>query len=228
MPSSAPTLDRVPINEYGGGPTGGLGVGRRKEDEAAAVKLAEGRANLQLAPEQAEADAARAAQIAAAEAEQKRQQDAIAALPQVEVKANATLSLIDQALNHPGRATATGGTGMVDPRNYLPGTNATDFRVLLDQLKGQTFLEAFQMLKGGGAITQVEGVKAEQAIARLNSAQSDEAFVQALKELREVAASAITRARERAQGGQPAGQVPMPSRAGDVVDNSNPLANYGF
>jgi hypothetical protein len=81
--------------------------------------------------------------------------------------------------------------------------------VLLDQLKGQTFLEAFQSLKGGGAITQVEGTKAEQAIARLNTAQSDEAFEQALRELAEVAQSAKRRALDLAGG-----QSVSPSQAG--------------
>ena len=42
------------------------------------------------------------------------------------------IGVIDKALNHPGRETATGMSGTLDPRNYTPGTNARDFQVVLD------------------------------------------------------------------------------------------------
>lgn len=96
------------------------------------------------------------------------------------------IGVIDKALSHPGRATATGLSGTIDPRNYIPGTNARDFRVVADQLGGAAFLQAFESLKGGGAITEVEGKKATDAIARLNRAQSDQEYGVALQELRTV------------------------------------------
>ena len=125
-----------------------------------------------------------------------------------------TIRLINQALNHPGLAVATGLQGKLDPRNYTPGTDATNFRVLLDQLKGGTFLQAFQSLRGGGAITEVEGKKAENAIGRLNTEQSTEAFQQSLRELMEVAEAAKRRAIERAQNagsGLLGGSIPAQS-----------------
>jgi hypothetical protein len=63
-------------------------------------------------------------------------------------------------------------------------------------------LQAFQSLKGSGAITEVEGQKAEQAIARLSTAQSDEGFLRALQDFREAIAPAIERARQRVGGEQ--------------------------
>lgn len=96
------------------------------------------------------------------------------------------IAVIDKALEHPGRETATGVSGAVDPRNYVPGTNATDFRAVLDQLSGSAFLQAFESLKGGGAITEVEGKKATDAIARLQRTQSDVEFERSLKDLRKV------------------------------------------
>lgn len=96
------------------------------------------------------------------------------------------IGVIDKALSHPGRGTATGLSGTIDPRNYIPGTNARDFRVVADQLGGAAFLQAFESLKGGGAITEVEGKKATDAIARLNRAQSDQEYGVALQELRTV------------------------------------------
>lgn len=106
---------------------------------------------------------------------------------------NYMLSVIDQALSHPGRETATGLSGTLDPRNYMPGTNAKGFQAVLEQIRGSTFLQAYQNLKGGGQITEVEGTKAENAIARLSTAQSDGEFVSALKELREVVSGGLQR-----------------------------------
>ena len=100
--------------------------------------------------------------------------------------AAAQISVIDKALTHPGRETSTGLSGTLDPRNYVAGTDAADFRSVLDQLGGSAFLQAFESLKGGGQITEVEGKKATDAIARLQRSQSDKEFKASLKELRGV------------------------------------------
>lgn len=110
----------------------------------------------------------------------------------------AQLGVIDKALQHPGREAATGLSGVLDPRNYVPGTNPRDFQVVLDQIGGTAFLQAFESLKGGGQITEVEGKKATEAIARLNRAQSDEEFERSLRDLREV----MERGQSRLAGGQ--------------------------
>jgi hypothetical protein len=112
----------------------------------------------------------------------------------------AQIGVIDKALAHPGRATSTGLSGSVDPRNYIPGTDATDFRAVLDQIGGAAFLQAFESLKGGGQITEVEGKKATDAIARLNRAQSDKEFEQSLNDLRSVMTSGYKRATGRDYG----------------------------
>jgi hypothetical protein len=119
--------------------------------------------------------------------EQKRQQESGVAT----VAAN--LSVIDKALTHPGRETATGLSSAMDPRNFVPGTDAADFRAVLDQIGGTAFLQAFESLKGGGQITQIEGEKATAAIARLSRAQSDEEFENSLRELRDVMAAGYKR-----------------------------------
>lgn len=114
--------------------------------------------------------------------------------------ADDSLRVIDKALNHPGRSTATGLSGTIDPRNYIPGTKAKDFRVVSDQLQGKAFLQAFETLKGGGQITEKEGQKATDAIARLSTAQSDGEYVTALRELREVIANGRRRLAGDASG----------------------------
>jgi hypothetical protein len=134
--------------------------------------------------------------------------------------ANDMLKVIDMLDKHPGRETATGASGVMDPRNYIPGTDAKDFSVALDQLKGKTFLQAFESLKGSGQITEVEGKKATEAIGRLNMAQSDKAFQQALSDLRGVVEGSMKRT--TGEGGATGGWGEKPK--GNVFD-SLPTAN---
>ena len=123
---------------------------------------------------------------------------------------NAQIAVIDKALNHPGRSTSTGLSGSLDPRNYIPGTDAMDFRSVLDQIGGTAFLQAFESLKGGGQITEMEGKKATDAIARLSRAQSDAEFVQSLNDLRAVMQGGL----DRLKGAAPSGAAPAPSAPG--------------
>lgn len=72
--------------------------------------------------------------------------------------------------------------GPVDSR--LPNVTADAARVQgkMDQIQSGAFLQARQLLKGGGAITDYEGKKAEEAFARLNAAQNPEDYKAALDE----------------------------------------------
>jgi len=192
---------------FGGQPSGG-GLARTptSAEKVAAEAAARRQVELSTLPAElgmrAQAAIAQAAGTEQAKGRVEQQLEAQQALPRVIQTSDQAISLIDQALQHPGRGTATGASGTLDPRNYVPGTDARDFQVLLDQIKGGTFLQAFQSLRGGGAITEVEGKKAEQAIARLNTAQSDEAFAKSLQDLREVANIAKQTAIRRASQGQ--------------------------
>jgi hypothetical protein len=49
----------------------------------------------------------------------------------------------------------------------IPQSDRREFKQKYQQLAGQEFLAAFNQLKGGGAITEIEGAKAEQAISAL-------------------------------------------------------------
>lgn len=124
--------------------------------------------------------------------------DAQTAFPQVAATAQQTLDLIGQLRTHPGRKAATGLSGVLPA---IPGTATKDFTSLLDQAKGQTFLSAYNQLKGAGAITEMEGKKAEQAIARLDRTQSEEGFLNALNDLQGVIQAGMQRARAKAAGG---------------------------
>lgn len=133
-----------------------------------------------------------------AQTEAEAKAEAKIGLGAAEAKAVQSIGLIDAALQHPGRKTATGVSGKLDPRNYTPGTDAYDFAVLSEQIKGQAFLEAFQSLKGAGAITDREGAAATSAMARLNTAQSDKAYEEALLELKQIIQNGVERQRQKA------------------------------
>lgn len=125
-------------------------------------------------------------------------------------ESRAMLSTIQMALNHPGLETGTGLSGKLDPRNYVPGTDAKNFSVLMDQIKGKTFLQAFESLKGAGQITEVEGKKATDAIARLNTAQSTSEFKRALRDLQEVTQTAQSRQGGASGDGKPQAPTVVP------------------
>ena len=78
------------------------------------------------------------------------------------------------------------------------GTDTADFRTLYDSLKGQAFLEAFARIKGAGAITEVEGAKATQALLKLNNAQSEKEFIKYAREFQENAQKGMALAKEKA------------------------------
>ncbi|PZX29475.1 hypothetical protein C7416_104480 [Cupriavidus phytorum] len=123
------------------------------------------------------------------------------------------LSVVDKAIKHPGREAASGVSGTLDPRNYVPGTDAKNFRVVLDQIKGQAFMQAYQNLRGGGQITEVEGKKATDAIARLDTAQSDAEFLTALNDLRGVMNAGYKRLTGKDYGAPTGTQTPAASGA---------------
>lgn len=88
-----------------------------------------------------------------------------------------------------GTFEAIPGTGIGIPQQWLGAMGATDkfgYKQRVEQVVGQNFLQAFQSLKGAGAITEQEGAKAQAAMARLSTAQKQDDFDQALADLEEV------------------------------------------
>lgn len=173
---------------------------RTPEQQAALTEAAKNAEALRLYEAQtglaAEREAATTTARETAEAKVQRTQ----ALPQTIAAADQTLSVIDDLIRHPGRVAATGLSSSIDPRNRIPGTDAYNFRAALDQLRGQAFLQAFQSLRGGGAITEREGKAATDAIAALDTAQGEEAFLKALRDLRAVVEGGKQRALGSAGG----------------------------
>ena len=119
---------------------------------------------------------------------------------------------------HPGFENAVGTTWKPGFR-FIPGTDAADFQSLFDQVKGAAFLEAFNVLKGAGAISEKEGEKATAARTRMSTAQSESEFVKAAREYQDVIRRGVEVMQKKAG---PAGAVPA-AAGGGAVDTSNPL-----
>lgn len=139
-------------------------------------------------------------------------------------------ALVAGSKAHPGFETAVGISGIgggFGLAGFIPGTDTTDFKKRLDQLKGGAFLEAFNSLKGGGQITEVEGKKATDAITRMDTAQSEKEFVAAAREFRSVIEQGVRRLNSGAQPtqtGEAATSAPRPGevRKGYVFLGGNP------
>ncbi|QAZ46760.1 hypothetical protein [Mesorhizobium sp. Pch-S] len=119
-------------------------------------------------------------------------------LPRVEQNAQRSIDLLERMKTHPGRA---GSTGFLEGLLPARSSEQVDFQGLVDQTKGQSFLEAYNTLRGGGQITEVEGAKAENAISRLgNYRLSDEEYLRAIQDLEDVIRSGVSRAKMQAGG----------------------------
>jgi hypothetical protein len=117
-------------------------------------------------------------------------------LPLVELNAAKLTKNIDAVVDDPFLPQMTGPiSGM------LPNVSAKsqNLQSRIDQIQGQTFLQAFNDLRGGGAITDTEGQKATNAYNRLNNMKVDDPnYVTALREFKLEVADLLEVARRKA------------------------------
>ena len=137
------------------------------------------------------------AQIAALP--KKNQAQAKSELPAIEDTVKQGTDLIDSILDDPGLPAVIGF--MQGRTRGLTGRQRGLVKKI-EQVQGKVFLDAFERLKGGGQITEIEGKAATDAQARINDRTVDEAsFIDAMFELRETMELGLTRARESAGSG---------------------------
>lgn len=154
-------------------------------------------------------------------------------LPTVTANAERGIKLIDDLIGttgkklqpgeksvpaHPGFQGVVGATVLPGAR-FIPGTDAASFDARLDEIKGGAFMQAFQSLRGGGAITEKEGEKATQAITRMSRAQSEAEFVQASRELQDIMRNGVKKAQSQAS--------PRGASIGGVL-RQNPDGSYNY
>jgi hypothetical protein len=159
------------------------------------------------------------------------------ALPGAIATAEQTLTLIDEMIGDArvskdgkewevpkgGRDPAEGFTDYVGlgfpGERFLEGSDAASYERRQLQIEGKTFLEAYESLRGGGAITVIEGAKGEQAISRMNKAQNEVEYIKAARELQEIVRKGVERARAKAGvapgGGGTAGSASNPRSLSD-------------
>ena len=107
---------------------------------------------------------------------------------------------------------------------YIPGSSTASFMARLEEVQGGAFLQAFNTLKGGGAISEKEGTKATQAITRMSTSQSEKEFKEAAREFQDVIRKGIINAKIKANagnnGGAPNTNVGVAPPPGFVPDNN--------
>lgn len=137
-----------------------------------------------------------------------------AKLPAALIDAEETTKKIDQLLSSKGLDSIVGPLDQYRP-SWTLGDDGRNALARLEQLQGGAFLQAFNTLKGGGAITEVEGAKAERAIARMQRSQSEADFREALMDFRDALSVGIRKL--RASAGE-TGAYP------DAIANTQPSA----
>lgn len=119
------------------------------------------------------------------------------ALPALRSEADELSKIVDEALNHPGFNSAYGLSTLLPA---IRGSQRADFETFMRQGQGSVFLQAYEKLKGGGQITEIEAQKAEQAIARISdSRQSPESARNAWMELRRIVKEGLQRREKSAK-----------------------------
>jgi len=116
-----------------------------------------------------------------------------------------------------GFNTAFGPTGII-ARAYH-SSEAADFQARVKEILGGAFLEAFETLRGGGAITETEGRKATEARTRMSFSQSQGEFITAAREYRKAVTDAIAASSTRLKSLQGSA---APTGAPSLTDIFNP------
>lgn len=144
----------------------------------------------------------------------KGQQEAAQALPQVMQQGQTLINGIDQMIGkkdaqgkviipeHKGLKDVVGTTIPFEYKPFQGGTPGADFKALYDQVKGGAFLEAVQRMKGSGAISEIEGSKATAALTEANTAQSPDAFRNAMSKFRDAIQTGMNNSATKAGKGR--------------------------
>jgi hypothetical protein len=141
----------------------------------------------------------------------KAKGQAIVNLPGVEVRAEMmykALDAVEEAIKAAPRM--TGWTGNLS--NLTP--TAKDAQSKIDQVQGKVFIQAFDALRGAGAITNEEGLQAKASISRLQTtAVGTPQYIAALNDVRAEINALVNLARTKAKGSGGAAPEPAQTQA---------------
>lgn len=127
-------------------------------------------------------------------------------LPMLETTVGQANALINEMVGspdgkikpHPGFQGYVGWTWKPGMR-FIEGSPEANFEAILKQIKGRAFMQAYETLKGGGQITEIEGQKGTEALTRMSKAQNEEEFTKAARDFQEVLNVGLARARQQAK-----------------------------
>jgi hypothetical protein len=130
-------------------------------------------------------------------------------------QAEPTLSAIDELLGperSDARSSATGWSGRIG-LGALPYTDAAAWKARLQNLQSNLFMQAFEMLKGGGQITEREGQAAREALSNIDlDTMDEEAVVRELQRVRKHVTRGLEILREEAARGDARAQAALEGR----------------
>jgi hypothetical protein len=132
--------------------------------------------------------------------------DAQAGLGQTLETGQQMIDAVKQTVNHPGFDFSVGNpvtSPLAKVAAFVPGTESASFKANMDQLLGKQFLQAYESLRGAGAITVVETEQATKSLSRMQTANTKEDFIKSANELIDIVQRGMNRARQKA-GQQPA------------------------
>lgn len=119
---------------------------------------------------------------------------------------------VDNLLASPGFDTIYGASSVIDPRNYIRGTDASDAQAKRDQLSAEAFSTTIQKMRGLGALSNAEGEKVTAAYTRATKPGiSDKEARIAWGEVKGYLDSAEKRAMEKAGVASPSVTTPKTS-----------------
>ena len=151
----------------------------------------------------------------------------------VEDNADYLITKVEELVEHPGMSTSVGAKGpsylfglKTEPLPpQLGGGDARDFMNRLGEIEGQAFLQAYEVLRGGGQISNVEGERATRAIVRMKTAATEKEFKSAAQDFIGIIKRGVDRGRKKL-GEEPVyGEAPASQqrRRGEPGTASNPI-----
>ncbi|MEY4718494.1 MAG: hypothetical protein RL563_1112 [Pseudomonadota bacterium] len=173
------------------------GLGQSTADKAKAEQDALTKASIERETAKAQIDN----QSMAEKAKNESMLKARDLLPGIRDQAGNMMSNIDKLLSDQALESVVGKPNWMQSA-FLNGSPQANFKQLFQQVTDQSYLAAFQALKGAGAISDQEGKAASNAMARLSTATSVDAFKEAANDLKKVLKSSVNRAYDMAQGKQ--------------------------
>jgi hypothetical protein len=135
-------------------------------------------------------------------------------LPNFERATADLLSEIDALDKDESLGNVTGMVGGRIPKNlHAPGQARAQSRI--EKIQGSAFLQAFETLKGGGAITEAEGAQAKASLNRLQTqTMGTPDYKAALAEFKGEVVKLLEIARQRAKGGAGSAAAPSAPKTG--------------